>query len=75
MYRRKIILIIFMLIACLSLLVSAGYAWLTMSLVPEVSGINTHIGSNGSLEIALLNENTYIDPSEIKTLVGSSLVA
>ena len=68
-------MIIFMLIACLSLLVSAGYAWLTMSLVPEVSGINTHIGSNGSLEIALLNENTYIDPSEIKTLVGSSLVA
>lgn len=65
-------MIIFMLFACLCLLISASYAWLTMSLAPEVSGINTHIGTNGNLEIALLNEQTYIDPSQIKSLIGSS---
>lgn len=62
-----------MLVSCLCLLLSATYAWLTMSLAPEVTGINTHIGANGNLEIALLNDKTYIDPSLINTLIGSSM--
>lgn len=40
--------------------------------MPGVSGISTHIGANGSLEIALLTDTTYVDPSLIRTAVGSS---
>ncbi len=75
MYKRKIFLVVIMLVSCLCLLLSATYAWLTMSLAPEVTGINTNIGSNGNLEIALLNEKTYIDPSLIKNHIGSSMEA
>lgn len=64
---------IFLLI-CSVLLVSASYAWFSISRVPEVVAINTNLGANGNLEIALLSEGTYLDPSLIKTTVGSSTV-
>ncbi len=72
--KSKLIAAITMLLISLILVVIAGYAWLTMSIAPEVTGINTNIGSNGSLEIALLNTKTRQDLSEIKTAVGQSLV-
>lgn len=62
------------LLVCLILLVSASYAWLTMSLAPEITGMDTNIGSNGSLEIALLSSDTYVDPAGIRSRVGDSVV-
>jgi len=60
------------LIMCLVLLVSASYAWFVMSRSPEVTSIDTNIGANGSLEIALLSDETYVDPAKIRTSVGDS---
>lgn len=62
-----------LLIVCAILLVSSSFAWIAMSRMPEISGMSTNIGSNGSLEIALVNTDTYIDPSTITVKVGGSL--
>ena len=45
-----------------------------MSRAPEIIGIETNIGSNGSLEIALLSDTTYMDPTLIKSMVGTSTI-
>lgn len=37
--------------------VSASFAWITLSRAPEVTGIATTLSGNGSLEIALSNED------------------
>lgn len=56
------------LMSALSLLLVAAlmlgtstYAWFTLSTKPEVSGMSTTVGSNGTLEIALLDNATYTD--------------
>ena len=59
---------------CFATLVSASFAWITLSSAPEITGIHTQVGANGSLEIALLNADTYLDPSGIRTGVGDSQV-
>lgn len=62
-----------MLLVAALLLSTVSYAWLTMSVAPEVTGVTTNIGANGSLEIALLTTETRQDMSKIKTTIGSSL--
>lgn len=61
-----------MLIICLAVVISSSYAWLVISRAPSISGVSTHIGSNGALEIALLSDKTYIDTSLIRSSVGDS---
>ncbi len=73
MGRQKLFAAASMLMIAAILLTGATFAWLTLSLSPEVTGISTQIGANGSLEIALLNAETRGDLSKIKTSVGSSL--
>ena len=72
MHKRKIIIAASILLVCVLLLISVSYAWFTMSVAPEVNGVTTNIGANGSLEIALLNDITFMDPSKISTAVGNS---
>ena len=60
------------LFLCLSLLVSATFAWLVLSRAPEIAGIDTNVGANGGLEIALLFPSTFQDPSLITTKIGDS---
>ena len=62
-----------MLLVSSILLTLASFAWLTMSVAPELRGITTNIGANGSLEIALLTTETRNDLTKIKTSVGQSL--
>lgn len=73
--RRKSILVavVWLLISAI-LLTGVSYAWLIMSVAPEVIGISTNIGSNGSLEMALLNSKTYEDLEAIQTIVGTTLI-
>lgn len=52
-----------MLIVASILMVSTSYAWFVMSTAPEVSGIKTQVGSNGALEIALFNTESWNDLS------------
>lgn len=75
MNYRKMRIAVVLLLICTVLLVSASYAWLSIARMPEISGIETHIGANGSLEIALLSESTYLDPTLIPTKIGSSAVS
>lgn len=74
MYTRKIIVALALLLVCLVVLLSASYAWIAMSTRPEVNGIATNIGANGSLEIALLSAESFKDPGTIQTQIGDSAV-
>ena len=62
-----------LLVACI-MLISASYAWFTLSTAPEIKGITTTIGANGNLEIALADESTWADPDgTVRTTVGGGL--
>lgn len=73
--KRKLKFTLIPLLMCLILLLAASYAWMIMSLSPEITNIDTSVGANGSLEIALLSEKTYADPQLIRTFIGDSAVA
>lgn len=62
-----------LLIACI-MLITASYAWFTLSTAPEVTGITTTVGANGNLEMALADASTWSNPDAlISTAVGNSL--
>ena len=72
--RQRLFAVLAMLMVAIVLTVATSFAWLILSIRPEVSGITSNIGSNGSLEIALLDGETYKDLSMIKNPgVGESL--
>ena len=52
--KGKLVSAACMLLVAVIMVVSSTYAWFTLSTAPEVSGIQTAVGSNGSLEMALL---------------------
>ncbi|MBQ8611086.1 MAG: hypothetical protein IJ412_05170 [Oscillospiraceae bacterium] len=51
--RKKLMAAIAMVLVASIMVVSSSYAWFTLSTAPEVKGIQTSVGSNGNLEIAL----------------------
>lgn len=63
--RAKLMSTVAMLLVASTLLVTSSYAWFVMSTAPEVTGIDTQVGANGALEIALLNDETWIDLSKL----------
>lgn len=72
--KRRFYSALCMLLISAILLTTTSFAWLIMSTAPEVTGIATNIGANGSLEIALLTSETRQNLDSIKTTVGQSLV-
>ena len=56
--RQKLMAAIAMLMVSAIMVVSSSYAWFTLSTAPEVTGIQTSIGANGNLEMALNNGGT-----------------
>lgn len=52
--KNKLMAAISMLLVSSIMMVSSTYAWFTLSTAPEVTGINTAVGANGNLEMALL---------------------
>ncbi len=73
--KRKLLITACSLLLCFTTLISASFAWISLATAPEITGIHTQVGANGSLEIALLSDDTYMDPSGIRTSVGDSQVA
>ena len=74
--KRKLTSALAMLLISTILMSTTSYAWFVLSTAPEVTGIETQVGANGSLEIALLNTDTRADMSTIRSgLGGSSLQA
>ena len=71
--KRKLMSALAMLLIATILMTTTSYAWFIMATAPEVTGITTSVGANGSLEIALLNTDTWMDPTTIKTTFRGSL--
>lgn len=55
--RAKLFSAVAMLLVAVIMVVSSTYAWFTLSTAPEVTGMTTAIGANGSLEMALRYSN------------------
>lgn len=72
-FKRKVFMVCMMLVCSGIMAVAATYAWFILSTAPEVSGISATVGANGSLEIALLNNETGVDTSLIRADVGDSI--
>ncbi|MCD8151668.1 MAG: hypothetical protein LUD71_01040, partial [Clostridiales bacterium] len=70
--RKKLMASLAMVLIAAIMVVSATYAWFTLSTAPEVSGMTTTVGSNGNLEIALLTDSTGAGTTEISSAVGDS---
>ena len=68
--RTKLAAAVAMLLVSTIMLTTTTYAWFVLSTAPEVKGMSTTVGSNGSLEIALLNDST--DTTKITSGVGDS---
>jgi hypothetical protein len=65
--KTKLMAAICMLLVSSIMMVSTTYAWFTLSTAPEVTGINTAVGANGNLEMALqpLNGNSTLITSSV----------
>ncbi|MBQ7874926.1 MAG: hypothetical protein IJ306_07210 [Oscillospiraceae bacterium] len=74
MEKRKVAVAAVSLILCFAVLISSSYAWISISRSPEISGVSTNIGSNGSLEVALLSDETFKNLSLISSKIGDSAV-
>lgn len=59
--RRKLYSALSMLLVSGIMMVTSSYAWFVMSTAPEVTGIQTQVGANGALEIALLDQKSWND--------------
>jgi hypothetical protein len=72
-FKRKMFMAAMMLICSGVLAIVATYAWFILATSPEITGITTTIGANGSLEMALLSDTTYENTTLIQANVGDSL--
>ena len=72
--RTKLAAAVAMLLVSTIMLTTTTYAWFVLSTAPEVKGMSTTVGSNGSLEIALLNNTTGANVNTISSGVGDSSV-
>ncbi|MBQ3531603.1 MAG: hypothetical protein IJA05_06770 [Oscillospiraceae bacterium] len=70
--KTKLMAAIAMLLVSSIMMVSSTYAWFTLSTAPEVTGIQTAVGANGNLEMALVPTNGDIE-NGIKSEAGDSL--
>ena len=83
--KTKLMAAICMLLVSSIMMVSTTYAWFTLSTAPEVTGINTAVGANGNLEMALLPKdgnaesittgvNDSTKPTEERNITWGNLV-
>ncbi len=69
--KGKLVSAACMLLVAVIMVVSSTYAWFTLSTAPEVTGIQTAVGANGSLEMALLPSSGLTN--NITSSVGDSV--
>ena len=81
--RERIMASAMLLLVSLSMVVSASFAWMSISTAPEVSMMATTVASNGNLEIALAGglvsedreEPEEVDIGQSSSTQGQNLVA
>lgn len=71
--KSKLLAAVCMLLVSTIMMISSTYAWFTLSTAPEVKGIQTAVGANGNLEMALLPKDGQL--SSITSAVGDSTKA
>ena len=62
--KKKLMGAVCMLLVASIMMISATYAWFTLSTAPEITGITTSVGANGNLEMALLSGNVNATTTE-----------
>lgn len=70
--KSKLMAAVSMLLVSAIMVSVTTYAWFILSTAPEVKGMSTTVGSNGALEMALLNNDTGANLNLIKSSVGDS---
>lgn len=70
--KSKLMAAVSMLLVSAIMVSVTTYAWFILSTAPEVKGMSTTVGSNGALEMALLNNDTGANLDLIKSSVGDS---
>ena len=65
--KSKLMAALSLLLVSTIMLGTATYAWFVLSTAPEVTGMSTSVGSNGSLEIALQSSNDEGGRAAIET--------
>lgn len=73
--KTKLMSALSLLLVSTILLGTSTYAWFVLSTAPEVKGMSTTVGANGSLEIALrhMNEAGTAEETNISSGVGDSM--
>lgn len=62
--RERVMAVAMLLVVSLTMVVSASFAWITLSRAPEVSMMSTTVAANGNLEIALVDDDG-LEPDEV----------
>lgn len=71
--KKRVAAAALMLLVAAIVSVTAAYAWMTLSIAPVVSSVNTTMSANGTLEIALSNpEGTLPEEHDIDESVEAS---
>ena len=80
--KERVMAVAVLLMVSMTMVVSASFAWITLSRAPEVSMMSTTVAANGNLEIALVDHDG-LEPEEVaigdssategQTLVGSNI--
>lgn len=68
--KKKLMASLSMLMIAAIMMTTTTLAWFVLSTAPEVTGIETQVGANGSLEIVLLNTETRANMSAIRAGLG-----
>lgn len=55
--KERVTAVALLLIMSVTMMISATFAWSTLSTAPEVNGLATTVATNGNLEIALSNQD------------------
>lgn len=71
--KRKLFMATILLLTSTVMLGMSTYAWFILSSAPEVSGLSAMVGANGSLEVALVNDETGADLTKITAKRGDTM--
>jgi len=68
--KERVMAVALLFVISISMMVSASFAWITLSRAPEVNGLATTIATNGNLEIAL-SDKDGLEPDPTSPTDGS----
>lgn len=70
--KERIAAVAILLVMSISMMISASFAWLTISRNPEVASVSTTVAANGNLEIALATGDVNSAQAPDESKIGDS---